>query len=103
VVTAGVAVASYLLDPGLWREWLHLLTSNAGTGAGSALVPPVLVRLPFAVVLVAWGAWTDRSWTVPAAMVLATPVAGVAALVVLAALPRLAESNRSRSDLVPVH
>jgi hypothetical protein len=101
--TAAIAAVSFALAPSLWGDWLDLLTSHAGSGAGSSLVPPVWVRLPLATALVAWGASRDRRWTIPAAMVLATPVAGVAALVVLAAVPRLAESRRPQRAVTPVH
>ena len=34
---------------------------------------PFLVRLPFAVALVVWGARTDRKWVVPVASMIALP------------------------------
>ncbi len=91
LTTACVVVVSFALDPALWRAWVDMLVSNASSSgsAQSALIPPLLVRLPVAVVLLAWTALTDRPWGLPAAMVLATPVTGVAAFVLLAALPRL--------------
>ena len=44
------------------------------------------IRLPAAVVLVAWGALTDRRWTVPVAATLALPVLWVSGFAICAAL-----------------
>jgi len=38
-----------------------------GSAAQPNLAIPLLLRLPVAVVLVVWGARTNRRWTVPAA------------------------------------
>ncbi len=50
---------------------------------------PLALRLPAAVVLVAWGGLTNRRWTVPAAATLALPVLWFSGLAILAALPAL--------------
>ena len=87
LLVAGVSIA---LTPGDWRAWLDFLTDNATTDAvGDQLAPPLVVRLPVAVLLTAVASWKDRRWLVPVAMVVATPVAGIAALTMLAAIPRL--------------
>ena len=50
---------------------------------------PLLVRVPVAVALVAWGGLTNRKWTVPLGAAVAMPVLWISALSVLAALPAL--------------
>lgn len=86
-----VTGASVLTDPDSWREWLTFLTSHRGeaTSASLGFVPPLWVRLPIAVALLAWGALRDRAWVLAPVMVLATPVVGMGSFALLAALPRL--------------
>jgi hypothetical protein len=75
-VTLGVVAVSALVSPELWAEWLGLLgdSAAANTVVKEPILPlPLLVRLPFAVALVAWGARTDRYWTVPIGAMLALP------------------------------
>ena len=47
---------------------------------------PFLVRLPFAIALVVWGARTDRRWTVPVAGMLALPALWYGGLTMLLAV-----------------
>jgi hypothetical protein len=97
--TALVAAVSVALDAGLWRDWFSMLQANASRTSGSVgsdLMPPLLYRLPVGLALVVWGGLTDRRWTIPAAMVLVTPVASIATFTMLAALPRL--QSRSAAD-----
>jgi len=89
VVVVGL---SYALAPGLWRDWVDFLLHNAGSSThsvGSRIVPPPVVRVPMAIVLVAWGARKERPWTLPVGMLLATPVIGLGSFTILAALVRL--------------
>jgi hypothetical protein len=99
--TAAIAGLSYLLAPADWAQWLDILRRDAGQPletTGWYLPVPLLWRLPFAIVLVAWGALTDRRWTLPIAMVLALPVLWLNGLAILVALvPLLAD----RSHRVP--
>ena len=91
LATVLVGALSFALDPAGWWAWIEFLRSNLGSTTsqvGGLFVPPV-VRIPVAVALVAWGAWRDRRWTIPVGMVLANPVFGSTALVVLAGLPLL--------------
>jgi hypothetical protein len=55
------------------------------------------VRLPLAVAVVAWGALTDRRWTVPVAAFLALPVIWPSGFALLAAVPPLAIGDRRRA------
>jgi hypothetical protein len=88
--TAGVALASALVDPPAWRDWFSvLLASNEVTELNGDLAIPALVRFPVALALTWWGARTDRAWVVPIAVVLLLPVIwpnGLAILVGCAAL-----------------
>jgi hypothetical protein len=52
---------------------------------------PLLIRAPIAVAVIAWGAWTDRRWTIPVAMTLAMPIVWANSFTILVALlPMLA-------------
>ena len=85
VVGLVVVVPSIVVTPDLWGLWIEALVSN-GTGYIPPIfaVPvPLLPRLALAVLLVVWGAQTDRRWVLPAAACLALPVlwwSGLAAL-----------------------
>jgi len=87
-VTLALALVSLVVDRSLWADWLALLTQSAGAPSGSIGVP-LAVRLPIATVIVAWGARTNRRWTVPVAVVLALPALWLAGLSILAAIPAL--------------
>jgi Glycosyltransferase family 87 len=88
-VTGALVVGSLLLDFGLWSQWIdkELLVSLRQPPDQPQLPIPLLIRLPAAVLLVIWGARTDRRWTVPASAALAMPVLWFAGLSVLAAIP----------------
>lgn len=95
---ATVIALSVTISPDLWRQWGDFLTTHAGSGSGqvgSALLPPLWVRLPAVVALVVWGARTDRVWTLPVGMALSSPVSGIGQLVVLLAIPRLVRRGRA--------
>ncbi len=73
--TAAIVAASFALAPSVWIDWVRVLTSNAGGPVGGLSVPiPLWVRLPAAVILVVWGARTNRPWTVPMAGFLSLPI-----------------------------
>jgi hypothetical protein len=72
--TAAIVLVSGALMPGAWAEWATVLQSVAGRGGTWAAVPiPFIVRLPLAVIVVVWGARTDRRWAVPVAGMIALP------------------------------
>jgi glycosyl transferase family 87 len=87
-VTAVIVAISIVIDPGLWRQWLE--REVAGTLRVAPDQPqiaiPLWLRLPAAAALVAWGARTDRRWTVIVAGAIAMPVLWVTSFSVLAAL-----------------
>jgi hypothetical protein len=84
--TVAVVVVSAAVMPWAWPEWIGVLTNIAGRDGTWAAVPiPFLVRLPFAIAVVVWGARTDRRWTVPVACMLALPALWYGGLTMLLA------------------
>jgi hypothetical protein len=80
---------SALIDPGAWRGWFDLLYRSAThpqTIVGAFLPVPLWLRLPIAVALIAWGARTNRPWTVPVGALLAMPVLWVNTFAILVAV-----------------
>ena len=95
--TAAVIAVSAVIMPGAWLEWLNVLTSIAGRDPTWAAVPiPFIVRLPFAVAVVVWGALTDRRWTVPVACMLALPALWYGGLTMLLAVIILRQPDLGR-------
>jgi hypothetical protein len=82
-VSFGIAVAATalaiagaaLVTPFLWSEWLALLVSStdSSTVPGSIAVP-LAVRLPLAVLVIAWAAHRGERWLLPVGVLLAMPV-----------------------------
>lgn len=67
-LTGAIVVASFAYAPGLWFEWpAYMATITPSDGV------PLWVRVVVAAALVAWGARTDRRWTVVLAVTIATP------------------------------
>jgi ABC-type cobalt transport system substrate-binding protein len=87
-----VGLLSWLVSPTEWTAYIAFLMDNA---LKSGVVPTQILGLPFqlragvALLLVIWGARTDRLWTLPVAVTLASPVLHLGPLCILAALPRL--------------
>ena len=83
---------SFVILPSAWFQWVDLLTRIAGRDGTWAAVPiPFIVRLPFAIALVVWGARTNRRWTVPVAGMLALPALWYGGLTMLLAVIALRE------------
>jgi hypothetical protein len=97
-VTAALAAVSLLVDGRLWELWLNgAILRVAQEGVGQPTLPiPLALRLPAAALLVIWGAFTNRRWTVPVAATLALPVPWFSGLAILACLPAL-----NRPELAP--
>jgi len=90
--TALIVAVSFALLPDAWVQWVGVLTRIAGRDGTWAAVPiPFLVRLPFAIALVVWGARTNRRWTVPVAGMLALPALWYGGLAMLLAVIALRE------------
>jgi hypothetical protein len=91
--TAAIVAVSYLVWPSAWAAWGEVLSRVAGREGTWAAVPiPFVVRLPFAVGIVVWGAWTGRRWTVPVAAMLALPALWYGGLSMLLAVIALREN-----------
>jgi hypothetical protein len=90
--TAAVVAVSFALLPNAWFQWADVLTRIAGRDGTWAAVPiPFVVRLPVAIGVVVWGAWTGRRWTVPVAGMLALPALWYGGLSMLLAVIALRE------------
>lgn len=78
--TAAIAAMSFVAAPDSWFKWVDQMTSSVGVELLSSHIPvPLWLRVPLAVVLVVWGARTDRRWTVVVSSMLALPVLWFAA------------------------
>lgn len=89
--TAAISAVSFVVAPGLWFRWLEILGAATKAPDHVFIVPiPVWARLIPAVLLVGWGALTDRRWTVPVASMLALPILWVNGLAMLVAVIPLA-------------
>jgi len=90
--TAAIVAVSFVILPSAWFQWVDLLTRIAGRDGTWAAVPiPFIVRLPFAIAVVVWGARTNRRWTVPVAGMLALPALWYGGLTMLLAVIALRE------------
>ena len=90
--TALIVLVSFALAPHLWADWVASLIGNVGRPTGMrADAVPLVVRLAVAVAVLAWGARTNRLWTIPVAVFLAAPTIWPGSVAVLAAAfsPRL--------------
>ena len=100
VVTGLVVAVSVAITPSWWTAWLEVLRDGQSVPSGTPgwfLPVPLWVRLPAAAVLLAWGAWDRRRWTIPVAMVLAMPVLWLNSLAVLVALVPLSRPTGGRA------
>lgn len=102
LVTALIVAISVLIGGvEVWLDWLKLLfisseNQRTYTYLFGLAPPPLLVRMPMAVAVIAWGAWTDRRWTVPIAAFLGLPVIWPSGFALLLAVPPLWSADRRR-------
>jgi hypothetical protein len=95
--TLAVVALSFVVLPDAWRRWVDVLAAGPFTAVTSGSFPvPFVVRLPAAVVLVIWGARTDRRWVVPVACLLALPVVWYGSLALLVGVPLVRPSLAAR-------
>ncbi len=71
-VTAAICLGSFVLAPQLWSMWIDALRSMSELPQ-SVFYPPLIVRLPIAVVVTWFAARTDRRWLLPVACLIAVP------------------------------
>jgi hypothetical protein len=97
--TAVIAVATVVVAPTYWREWIDSLVSNLNEPQWFSVPPPAPIRLPIAAAIVIWGARTDRPWTVAVAATLGLPIIWPHGLCVLAAaIPFLRRGDRAAAQ-----
>jgi hypothetical protein len=84
-----LALPTLIVAPQMWVDWLGMLnTSRSVPVPADALAVPLGVRIVGAALLVAWGARTERRWTVGVGATLAMPVLWPISLaVIIAAVP----------------
>jgi len=91
--TALIVAVSAILSADLWTQWFGLLaeSTSANTLAKEPILPlPLVVRLPVALIILVWGALTNRYWTVPITATLALPAIQLGGFAILvAAMPFL--------------
>lgn len=98
-VTVALSVISWIFAPHLWPEWVAMLQSNIGVQAGISLPVPLFVRLPLAVGIIAWGALTDRPWTLAVGLFLSIPTIWPQSFSVLVVIPLMARPRSARLPL----
>ena len=94
--TAAIVAVSLAVDPRAWLQWIEVITGSVGKTSGTwAAIPiPLWFRLPIAVVVVVWGALTNRRWAVPVAAMLALPAFWYGGLTMLLAIIPLRDPRR---------
>jgi len=97
--TLALAAVSAIVAPHYWPEFVESILSNVDEPQHYSVPPALPFRLPLAAALVAWGALTDRPWTVPVGAALALPIVWVHGLTVaLAAVPFLRLGDRAARE-----
>ena len=95
--TALIVAVSFAIVPGHWIDWVDSLVGNARQQWPYPLFPvPLAVRLVAAVALIAWGARTDRRWTLIVGTTLAIPTLWPANLAMIIGLPLFVERMQRR-------
>ena len=75
--TVAIASVSAFFSPYDWKSWFDFLVSSATQPhpvVGDYLTIPYVIRLPIAIGVIAWGARTDRYWTVPVGVLIGMPI-----------------------------
>jgi Glycosyltransferase family 87 len=72
--TLGIAVASFIVAPSTWWQWLTFIQTNGATDTTLPLIAVAFpIRLVMSVALLAWGAPRGSAWVVPLAAGWAMP------------------------------
>jgi Glycosyltransferase family 87 len=93
IAATALLLAASLLIPGAWTAWWTHMTDRPVGPTPNQVNMPVWFRLPLAAALVAWGARTDRRWTVIVAATLALPALWLYSLSMLVGLVPLRRSE----------
>jgi len=95
--TLAIVAVGFAVAPTQWLAWINFLAS-AATLPQIGTLPPLVLRLPLAALLVVFAARTDRAWLLPIAAVLAMPTIWLqSSAVLLASFPLYWERDRFRS------
>jgi hypothetical protein len=95
--TAVVVAVSAVFGPHHWPAWIESLVGNARQQWPYPLFPvPLWIRLIAAGLLIAWGARTDRPWTLIVGSGFAIPTLWPANLAMLIGLPLFVERMKAR-------
>jgi hypothetical protein len=85
--TAALVGISFVLAPGAWRQWITVLAQGSGIAPTTThLDLQLTLRLPAAVLLIAWGARANQRWVLPVGVMLALPIVWLNSFAVLLAL-----------------
>jgi hypothetical protein len=97
--TAAIVAVSFVLAPALWSEWFEVLRTSVGKNGTWAAVPiPLVLRMPFAIAIIVWGARTNRRWTVVVGSMLALPALWYGSLsMLLAVIPLWRNDDEERA------
>jgi hypothetical protein len=101
--TAAVTAVSFALAPNWWLEFINAMTvqAPAALNVPPAAIPiPLPIRLVVALIVVGFGARTDRAWLVPVAATIAAPALWWNVLVILVACVPLAEGRGLTRPLI---
>lgn len=101
--TAAVTAVSFALAPNWWSEFINAMTvqAPAALNVPPAAIPiPLPIRLVVALIVVGYGARTDRAWLVPVAATVAAPALWWNVLVILVACVPLAEGRGLTRPLI---
>lgn len=98
IATLVISAVSILVGADLWVAWIERMRGDTGT-AGPTWMVTLAIRIGLAAVIVAVAARRRRPELLPVAAFAALPIPWVEGLTLLAAVPRLALSNRSASPL----
>lgn len=107
-VTASIGLASFALSADEWFTYIRLVTTNPAPSVAPYYLP-LWMRLPAAIAVIAWGAWTGRRWPVVVGATIALPVYYITSSAMLVgvlpfarqALGRWLSSRADRSALAP--
>lgn len=101
LTTIAIVGVSFATMPDAWLRWPQVLAEISGRGGTWAAVPiPLVIRLPIAALVIAWGAVNDRRWTVPVGAMLALPALWYGGFSILLAVIPLRDAGRRASDPV---
>jgi len=97
LAATALLLAASLLIPGAWTAWWAHMTDQPQGPTPNQVNVPTWFRLPLAAALVAWGARSDRRWTVIVAATLALPALWLYGLSMLVGIVPLTARNRAHA------